>query len=247
MIEHIQDGCVDLWYSQAGRELDLVFTRDQSASHCQRERADARWAALCARNPRLFDGAISAVTSFDPASLRFTWRASTYKQLAVQDEVDTGTWQLSVTTLLVAGAGDALRVLLGRRSRGVHTYPGLWEFGASGGVDPPAGDIDRAYLLDETRREMREEIGLEHSMAGARIVGVFRDAQVHSYDVLVRMAVDQEPGLAKDDWEYDEAMWVATSELVSMKGLCQPSAVVASRIGSLIRDAHGRGTRATGS
>ncbi len=234
MIEHVHAGEIDLWHARAGEELSLEFVRDDSASKVERGRVDARWAALCARNPRLFDGPISAVTSFDPASMRLTWRESSYKFLAVQDDVGTSTWQLSETTLLVAGEGKNARMLLAKRSPSVHTYPGLWEFGPSGGIDPPVGQIDRAHLLSETKREMNEEIGLEHTMDRATIVGVFRDATVRSYDVLVRVPVDEEQEVSGEDWEYAKVRWVVLDDLRSMEGLCPPSAVVASRIGFLV-------------
>ena len=232
MIEWAHEGGVEFWYEPSGQELTLSFCRETPDAFGGGDQTETRWAELCAQNPKLFDGPISTVTSFDPASMRIGWSQGSYKMLAVQSQVDTRTWQLSVTALLVAG--QTRSVLIGKRSEHVHTYPGLWEFGPSGGVDPPAGEIERAYVLSEVHREMREEIGLEHSMADARIVGVFRDSHVRSYDVLVRVPVEQEVVLASDDWEYDDMRWLPPDQLASMQGLCPPSAVVGSQLGSLI-------------
>lgn len=232
MIEHALAGEVELWHA-GGDEIAVLFERSAGgdAEGPLDGRVEARWSALRERNPRLFDGPICAVSSFDPVAMRMSWRASRYRLLAVQDEVETGTWQLSVTVLLVA---DRPRVLIGRRSGEVHTYPGLWEFGPSGGVDPPAGELDREHLLSEARREIAEEIGTGAALEDGRIVGVLLDRRVRSYDVLIRAEVGSEVSTASEHWEYDQTRWATVDELAAMEGLSPPSALVASHLGALL-------------
>lgn len=241
-VRHTRVGETDTWLGDAPVSIDVE--RDESgpvagdtaagirASEDEIERA---WTRLCARNPRLFAGPICAVTAFDPERMRVRWRESTYRHLVVQPGVRTDTWQLSVTALLVLASG---RAVLGRRSAHVHTYPGTWEFGPSGGVDPPAsGHLDGAALVAEARREIREELSIEAHAPGD-ILGVFRDSAARSYDVLVRFVLDAETVRAGDGWEYDDVACVPIDRFTSFVrdlpgGLCPPTRGVAISLGWL--------------
>ncbi len=219
---------IDVW---AGPPAPLCFVREckQPASHPQAER---RWQALCAQNPNLFNAPICAVTGYDPQSGVLRWRPSCYRDLAVQPQVDTGTWQLSTTALLCAHD----RVLVARRSVRVHTYPGMYELGPSGGIDPPDGDLDEGVVIADTRREIREEIGLAYD-GPARIVGVFRDHLVRSYDILVACEIAEPAIVDAPGWEYEDLVWAPICDpwsVLDPDRVCPPSRAVLSVIADLI-------------
>lgn len=216
----IESGGVTLWAID-GLRIERVEGGDLSPD----PGAAVEWRRLCAANPSLFDGPIAHVESFDADTGLIRWSRRGYRDLAVQRAVDTGTWQLSVTALLVAGE----RVHLGRRSERVHVYPGLWEFGPSGGIDPPEGEIDRAELAAQAQREIAEEIGLS-VRDGGRLIAVFRDDRARSYDVAIRFDLDGVPELGEGDREYDGSRWVAIDELRRFAGaepLCPTALVLA--------------------
>lgn len=242
-VRHTRVGAIDAWLGEGPVSIDC--TRDDaeagidgaepSGVPAREDEIERAWMDLCARNPRLFAGPICAVTRFDPAQWSLRWRTSTYKHLVVQASVRTGTWQLSVTALLMLGSE---RVVLGKRSGHVHTYPGMWEFGPSGGVDPPAsGRLDDAALIEEARREIREELSIDVP-GRAEILGVFRDSGAHSYDVLVRFTLDARGVTAGEDWEYDDVACVPVGEFSTRVrglpgGLCPPTRGVAIALGWL--------------
>ncbi|MCB9845734.1 MAG: NUDIX hydrolase [Phycisphaeraceae bacterium] len=230
---------VTIWGGpSADSPFKLRFVLGVSDPRHDQAAVDRVWTRLCSEKPRLFSGPISSVIAFDSTSLTLTWRPSTYRLLAVQPEVETGTWHLSVTALLLAGARPDERVFMGRRARDVHVYPGLWEFGPSGGIDPPASSrLDETHVRAEMLREIREETGLDAADASMRTIALFRDATVRSYDIvfLVRLP-DVEPAVSSDDWEYSQGAWIRLSDMPRFAAehvgkICPPSLALASFLG----------------
>ncbi len=221
---------IDVW---VGPPVPLRFERDdERASVAHPADIQRRWRALCARNPHLFDAPICAVTAFDPDDGVLRWRPSCYRDLAVQPEVNTDTWQLSTTALLCAHD----RVLLARRSERVHTYPGLYELGPSGGIEPPETNLDESLVIENARREIREEIGLDFTDA-ARIVGVFRDSHVRSYDILVACMLHAEAAPKTHNWEYEDLIWAPVTDpwrVLDPERVCPPSRAVLGCLGRLL-------------
>ena len=94
---------------------------------------DARWAALCAENPRYFDGAllqVMGVSRNGHGGVQIHVQECSYRFYAVQKSgplgpgLDCGVRPLGVKAI----ATDGVRVLVGRRSQKVAYYPGAWEF-----------------------------------------------------------------------------------------------------------------------
>lgn len=178
------------------------------------------WSRQVRLNPRLFNGPILAVISFDPAAGHVHARRESYQRLVVQPRVPTGVRQLSVTGLLTAAdAAGRAHVLLGRRAPGVRIYGGQWELGPSGGLSAPpmtvteiAGEGLRAQLADE----IAEEIGLDTPTAAP--VAYARDLLAHSDDLCLRADLGPLEPVARvrpANWEYTEVAWVPLADLPS--------------------------------
>lgn len=196
----------------------------------------ARWAALCATNPRFHDGPILAVSALDvttgsvhgvlaPVVDRIDARVDSYRRLAVQPQVRTGVRLLGVTAVITAldESGD-VAVFLARRAQDVRVYPNLWEIGPSGGVHVPPPTVHTLDAADLTRAafdEIDEEIG---DAAAASLGGptnftpaaVIRDDLAFSDDVILRMTTPAPASIRaaiSTGWEYTQTQWVPLSEL----------------------------------
>ncbi|MFA6044497.1 MAG: NUDIX hydrolase [Phycisphaerales bacterium] len=192
------------------------------------------WARLCATNPRMFDGTLLSVRGFDAASGQILAKRERYQRLAVQPQVQTGVRLLAVTALVMQGEGDDARVLLGRRGDRVRMYPGMWEFGPSGGVDSPPLSIDRLdveHLRSHLADEISEELGpgaldsLGAAVESAEPIALTRDHMARSDDVC--FAVSAQGGLNPHDpnWEYSEVRWLTPKEAAAFNA-AEPDAII---------------------
>lgn len=187
---------------------------------------DAAWGALCAANPRFFNGPILAFEHADAGRALVRVRRDQYKRLAVQPGVKTDIVQLGVTGVLEARDAEGRpHVLLGRRSRETRVFGGMWELGPSGGVDaPPPGQetMDEGDVWRVLIQEIREEIGLPIDPDPAPPVSLLHDPVGRSVELVVRVAVarpveeliaaiDDESGTSR--WEYDAIRWAGIDEL----------------------------------
>lgn len=215
----------------------------------------ARWAALCAANPRFHDGPILAVSALDittgtfgavraPVIDRIDAHVDSYRRLAVQPQVRTGVRLLGVTAIITAldAAGD-VALLLARRAHNVRVYPDLWELGPSGGVNvppPTVHTLDAQLLARAAFDEIEEEIG---DAAAAMLGGpdnfvplaIIRDDMAFSDDVILRMRHPAPPSLRaaiNTSWEYAQTQWVPLRELRawSRTNPCIPPTLAICRI-----------------
>jgi len=167
------------------------------------------WDELRAAIPRLFNGGLLSVVSIDAQRGVIRARRDTYQRLVVQPRVKTGVRQLSVTGA-VERRGE---ILLGRRGPGTRMYAGMWELAPAGGVEPPppgVRELTHEALVNELRREAREEAGLEITGAGMPLAIVY-DAAAESYDIVLR--VETAGDATSGDWEYQELRWVPMAGL----------------------------------
>lgn len=179
---------------------------------------DRAWAGLLATNPRYFNGPILAFESYDPATGIATARREEYRAHAVKRSVDLGLAFFGITGIIcVAGAG-APRVLLTQRSETVHDFPGQWEFGPCGGIDPPAPDLAHLTpdaLASELAREAREELGIDLAHASLHHLALVHDTpDIGSTDLVVLARLDTEPRTA-GNWEVTGAQWTTLPDLVA--------------------------------
>ena len=158
---------------------------------------DERWGALCASNPRYFDGSILHVLGVvrnGHGGVTIHVARSSYRFYAVQRTgIDTGTRPLGVKGLCRHGA----RWLMGKRSGSVAFYPGQWEFVPGGSV--PADSEPSDVLL----RELREESGWT-PVGPARAVAVIYDPDAYSWEIISTLEVEPSDGAGTEPWEYDE-------------------------------------------
>jgi 8-oxo-dGTP pyrophosphatase MutT (NUDIX family) len=208
------------------------------------DEVDARWEALCAANPRYFDGGIVQVLGTSRnghGGVQIHVQECSYRFYAVQNPrpgepgLDCGVRPLGVKGIAVARESDgSLRVLVGRRSSKVAFYPSAWEFVPAGGLEP--GVEPSAQVV----RELREETGLV-SLAAPTAVALLFDPGAFSWEVVHRLEVAG-PSLGghapEVGWEYDEFAFVTPDALP------EPLAPVARQMlplaASLIRAAASR-------
>lgn len=177
---------------------------------------EARWAALSAQNPRLFNGRILAFLETDATRQTLTARVESYKRMATQTIDGDAMTQLGVTGIVTApGAHGSRRVLLGKRSADTHVYPGRWELAPSGGVDAPAIGVTRLSIDDirrQVERELVEETGVEPGGLTMVPVALCRDPGAPSMDVVFRIDLDRLPA-RHATWEFDELVWFEIDRL----------------------------------
>ena len=206
---------IECWRLDAGVHVEIA--RDAVPEAAPADSAIGReWSRLSALNPRLFDGTLLAVRGFEPASGQILAKRERYQRLAVQPTVQTGVRMLGVTAVLVSREGGATRLMLGRRGERVGVYPGMWEFGPSGGVvSPPLSvqRLDASQLWAHLEDEIAEELGvntLEHRGASPQVL--VRDAVARSDDVCFVVEVST-MAAHQPNWEYSEVRWVEAGEL----------------------------------
>jgi 8-oxo-dGTP pyrophosphatase MutT (NUDIX family) len=183
------------------------------------DEVDARWAAMCARNPAYFDGRVYHVLGVHRngaggAAIHVTDCA--YRFHAVQDaDFDLGVRPLGVSGIVEREG----RFLLGKRSNTVGVYQGMWEFAPSGvaEVDRPLAEV----LVDE----LREETGMEPAREPIPIA-LLEDRVLRTWELIYEFAVAGEPTPSP---EYDEFVWAGPHELP------EPLTPLAVALGPVIR------------
>lgn len=186
----------------------------------QRARIDRAWSALVAANPGYFDGPILSFESYDPDAGVAYARVDGYAAHAVRGSVNLGLSYFGITGVLRVREPDARRYLLARRSPRVHEYPGQWEFGPCGGIDPPPPDrrtLTHNDLVDEIAREAREELGLDLCGAAIAPAAFVHDEPVGSTDLMMLVDLPARPAFDAN-WEYTRQMWLTLPEILAWDG-----------------------------
>ncbi len=165
----------------------------QSASLAE---IDAAWAALCARNPRYFDGPtmqVLGVSRNGHGGVQIHVQESSYRFIAVAAlGIDCGARPSGVKGFVRDGAC----VLMGRRSGAVANYPGAWEF-VPGGTLEPGEAPERAIV-----RELAEEARLAPLSPPVAVALVF-DGTASSWEIVYRIPARLD-ALPEVGWEDDE-------------------------------------------
>lgn len=226
--------------SGGGVRIEVVGTRGPDPAGVA-ARVDAAWAGLCRANPALYDGPFLSVEGYEPGTQRFRCVVDRYRRLAVRGAVETGADLLSVTGLFTAVDERGREcVLLGERGPGVRVYPGLWEIGPAGGVDPPGGSLPVTMGVAEVEAHLRveaeEEAGLRLGDAGgdggegvvsasrAEAVAVVRNVAAYSHDVVLHVRVGEvverlEAAGVAGSGEYSRVAWVPVEGLGAFEGV----------------------------
>ena len=188
---------------------------------------DERWDALVAANPRYFDGAmlqVLGVSRNGHGGVQIHVQECSYRFYAVQKTgLDCGVRPLGVKAVATVGVHGESRALVGRRSRTVAFYPGMWEFVPGGSVEPGAAPAE------EIVRELREEAGLACEGPAIAVALLF-DPHAFTWEIVhhVRIAAGAVPELG---WEYDEFRLVAGHELPEpLAPVARQMAVIAQRL-----------------
>lgn len=174
---------------------------------------DRRWDALCAANPKYFDGTmlqVLGVSRNGHGGVQVHVQECSYRFYAVQrDGFDCGARPIGVKAV----ATDGARILMGRRSAKVAFYPGLWEFVPGGGLEPGVEPSEQIV------RELREEARIEPT-GGAVAVALLYDPHARTWEIVHRLTIAA-GAVPELGWEYDEF------RMVSLGALPDPIAPVA--------------------
>ena len=186
------------------------------------EEIDRIWDQMCFENPKYFNGPILSFTSFHPDTGVILARVEQYKHHAVYNSDhsdshrDLNVSLFAVTACIQHADGDVPRFLIGRRSMNSHCYGGLWEFGPSGGVQPPEDrdTIATHELIHSLMLEIHEEIGIDINPTDCHPRSVVYDSHVGSVDLHFDVELQYKPELNLN-WEYDDTRWVTLDELLA--------------------------------
>ncbi len=174
------------------------------------EAVEREWDRLCAINPRLHDGAVLHVESFDAGLGEIICQRTTYKVFVAGHAAGVRVEALGVTGICVRKGPEGDEMLVGRRGENVRIYAGLWETAPRGAVEAPAGG---AMSFDDLSaclvREGREELGAE--VTPISCVGLVRDAVASSLDVCLRC--DGVSAIGGGNWEYASRRWAGEGAL----------------------------------
>lgn len=188
------------------------------------DEVDARWSALCAANPRYFDGSLLHVLGTSRnghGGVQIHVQECSYRFYAAQKPFGGApAIACGVRPLGVKGiATDGARVLVGRRSSKVAYYPGLWEFVPGGGLEPGAEPAEHVV------RELSEEARLVPE-GGATAVALLYDPHAFTWEIVhaLRVSAGAVPEIG---WEYD------AFEFVAPEALPEPLAPVARQMQDL--------------
>ncbi|MCG3124971.1 MAG: hypothetical protein GIKADHBN_03480 [Phycisphaerales bacterium] len=222
-------GPVRIWPLRAGGTLVLQAEAGTDAGAAFDERAEKRWAEMCAANPRLHDGPIWSVTSFNEATGVIGVRLDRYSRYAVRPSIGRGVRMLAVRGVVTAvDAGGVEHVLMGLRSPQTRVYGDMWEVLPGGGLpadagagDQPAQQPPRAEaFVAHLQQEAREEAGLEVAAAECRFAGVCDDSHAGGFDVLMRVRLGRpletvRAEMGSRDWEHAKVQWLAVGEVAA--------------------------------
>ncbi len=116
--------------------------------------------------------------------------------------------------------GGRLHALAGKRGAEVSHYPGMWEFGPSGGLAVPPATIDRVgleFVAAQLHDEIAEEIGLVGRALPCTPLAYVRDHGVMSDDIVVSCDLGDLDGalaaIRPSNWEYSDVRWVPVDGL----------------------------------
>jgi 8-oxo-dGTP pyrophosphatase MutT (NUDIX family) len=188
----------------------------------QRAAVDAAWAAAGARpGVSLFDGPMCRLESFRVATdgLHLQLSPTSYKAFigtngsnaAWADAHGAGVLANPVGTSAAVLSSDG-HLVFGRRSQRVALYPGCAHpFG--GTLEPRAGGAPD--LLDEMRRELEEEIGLDRSvLRDLRAIALAEDRSLRQPELIYRAltTLDRAAIIARLEPTEHDACWTVPAD-----------------------------------
>lgn len=174
-----------------------------AATGCM-DQVDRRWNVLCEADSAYFDGRlyhVLGVSRNGHGGATIHVMDCAYRFQAVQNEsFDLGVRGLGVKGITMRDG----KTLMGRRSRKVAFYRGLWEFAPGGVVDigePP---------VDVVRRELLEETGFVCE-GEPTAIAIVEDSVARCWEIVFRMTVSGQP-VGAPSGEYDELRWCGPGE-----------------------------------
>lgn len=189
------------------------------------------WDAMVVRNPRYFNGRILSFESYDPGAGVAVARDEEYRAHAAKRTVDLGLKFFGITGILCVRGPDGLdRVMLARRGATVHDFPGMWEFGPCGGIDPPGAEIGDTLTPDDLTRELcreaSEELGLDVSGATLTHLALVHDTpDIGSTDLMVLVRLPGVPDTGATNWEVSATRWLTLAQLAAWAE-AEPHAII---------------------
>lgn len=220
--EGLEWGPVVVWRFDPAVARDLQVNVMPAHPLAQADVIDDAWNELTRLNPRLFDGPIMHVETFDSQAPSIAARLDRYRRVAVHPRCPTGVMLLAVRAVLVA-KDDAGRehTLIGARHPTTRVYGGLWENGPSGGMPAPPKAPWRLELEDfraHLAQEAIEEVGISIDSGTVTPLGFCRDQLARGFDVVLRVDLPETiASLAIEtrqrDWEYTAVRWLPVDQV----------------------------------
>ena len=217
----------------AGPPLDFRFSGDDLEVPPELSgRIDALWLQEQSARPSVHEGTLLSVQDLRGGVV--TVCRCSYRHFVARERDETirrrlGIRALGVSGIVVLGAADDRRVLVGRRSPDVTEYPGAWELIPSGGVGWERVDGDGGIdVLGALLDELEEEAGIPgEAVLTARCVGLVHDMQQDDYDVC--FVLEAPDGAPSQRLEYAETAVVPVAgarRLIARKGSVPTSRVL---------------------
>ncbi|HLO41284.1 MAG TPA: hypothetical protein VK176_09695 [Phycisphaerales bacterium] len=188
-------------------------------------RREQRWHEMQSANPRLHDGPIWSVHSFDPQHGIIAISPDSYSRYAVRPSVGAGVAMLAVRGMITAhDSRGCVHILMGQRSPQTRIYGDMWEVIPGGGVPRLEEDSPRLPamhdLLVHLATEAREEAGLEVPLSACRVEAFCDDTYAGGFDVLIGVRLEGDLDAIKNamgerDWEHRQLRWLAVDEIAA--------------------------------
>lgn len=149
--------------------------QDPAPDPAAQQAVDEHWHRLAASSPHMYDGPLVAVTGVStapaPAGITLSWGVSSYRHYLARHAPGPVPYARSLYTAVLQPADDG-RVVVGQMHSGT-TDPGRLQLPGGGVEPPPAGTtLDMPRLLEDGRRELAEETGIDHGPGQLRLWGV---------------------------------------------------------------------------
>lgn len=191
-------------------ELDSTPRKIDLSDDVRRQVEDI-WNEEKKLNPMLFNGSILNVSSYSKE--RILGQFVEYKHFMAQRRLPALKKQLQLHVLAITGVTvTSQHVLIGKRSKYVSHYPGLYELTPSGGVDADAFVGHHVDYREQIQRELEEETGYKPQQI-EEIQPLYLIIEESCIDIVAVVKLRISDLAIKATKEYEELMWIARDKV----------------------------------
>lgn len=169
------------------------------------------------RDGKLHEGAILSAISYDNKGLKGQFVPYKYYLAQLYDpslKADLKIIPVSISGMTLIGDGDQL--LLAKRASWVAQYPEKYELAPSGGVRPPAKDLDAVDLKLQLLEELVEETGIESKeVKSVKFFTLVHDHTEDAVELCAEIHLKTSSLILSSSREYSQMMIIPCQELDS--------------------------------